>query len=200
MNHPLTSGNATDKPLKGETIAILIASGVNETEMTAAQRALIETGATIKMIAPDNGLVQGWHDNIWGHYFAPDQGLAQALAADYSTLLVPGGQRAMDKLKANPHTARFLKGFLMYGKPVALFGDAVQLLAHVNMAEGKTVAGPEAMEQTLRTAGATWTSEPMAIDTNLLTGMSSAAEHMTGLIAATVEHFHNIPDEFRLAA
>jgi len=196
---PLTSPS-TDKPLKGETIAILIASGFNEHDMTKAQRALIDTGATVKMVAPDNGLVQGWHDNVWGHYFAADAQISQVLAADFSTLLIPGGQRAMDKLKSNPHTARFLKGFLMYGKPVALFGDAVQLLAHVNLAEGKTVSGPEGMEQVMKAAGAVWSTEPVVVSENLLTGHNNNDEQISAMVAAMVELFKNIPEEYRMAA
>lgn len=195
---PLSS--STNKPLKGETIAILIAGGFNEQEMTKAQRALMETGATIKLVSPDNGLVQGWHDNVWGHYFAVEQQIAQALAADFSMLLVPGGQRALDKLKGNPHTTRFLKGFMMYGKPVALLGDAVQMLAHVNMADGKTVTGPEAMEQTMKAAGAIWSTDEMVVSDGILTGVTGSEERITAMVAATVTHFMSIPAELRMAA
>jgi protease I len=186
------------KPLKGETVAVLIATGFNEHDMTTAQRALMETGAVIKTISPDS-LAQGWHDNVWGHYFAVDAGISTAIAADYSMLLVPGGARAMDKLKANPHTARLIKGFINNGQPVAFYGEAVGLLAHVNLADGKTVSGPATMEQTLRAGGANWSPDMLTIDGTILTG-NDASENLADLVAQTVAHFMNIPAELRLAA
>ena len=195
---PLTSSRK-DKPLAGEQIAILIANGFNEDEMTQAQRALLETGARIKIVSLENGLAHGWHDGSWGHYFAVDEQLSSALAADYSMLLIPGGQRSLDKLKQTAHTARFVKGFMSVGKPVAVYGDAVQMLAHVGLAEGRAVTGDAGQQAALTAAGASWSSEGVAIDGNLLTGQVSS-DSLSGLIAATVAHFVNIPSDLRMAA
>lgn len=195
---PMTSSRK-DKPLSGEQIALLVANGFNEDEMTKAHRALLDTGARIKIVSLEQGLAHGWHDNSWGHYFAVDEQLAEALAADYSMLLIPGGQRSLDKLKQTAHTQRFVKGFLSMGKPVALYGDAVQMLAHVGLASGRSVTGAAGQETGLTAAGATWSPEAIVLDDNLLTGQVSA-EGISDLVAATVQHFVNIPADMRMAA
>ncbi len=189
----------SDKPLKGENIAILVASGFNESDMAESVRALADTGAKITLLSVDAGLVQGWTGTGWGHYHAVETPLSSALAADFSMLLVPGGQRSLDKLKTSAHTTRFVKGFLTYGNPVAFFGDAVQLLAHVGMAEGRTVTGPESLHATLTGAGAIWSQDAFTVEGNILTGQTGA-DQIKDLVLATVAHFMNIPAELRMAA
>lgn len=195
----LNSAMSSEKPLKGENIAILLASGFNENEMAESVRALADTGAKITLLSVDAGLVQGWSGTAWGHYHAIETPLSNVLAADFSLLLVPGGQRSLDKLKTSAHTTRFVKGFISYGNPVAFFGDAVQLLAHVGAAEGKTVTGPDTFQATLTNAGATWSNESFVVDGNILTGQA-ASEQIKDLVIATVAHFMNIPAELRMAA
>ncbi len=191
--------SSQDKPLKGEKIAILLAGGFNERDLTESMRALNETGAKLTIISTDNGLVQGWTGSGFGHYHAVETPISSALAADFSMLLVLSGQRSLDKLKTSPHTTRFLKGFLTYGNPMALFGDAVQLLAHIGMADQKTVTGPVHLADTLRAAGAIWSEESWAVSDNMLTGRTDD-DHLKRLVIETVAHFMSIPAELRLAA
>jgi protease I len=72
-----------DQPLAGKTIAILVANGFEEIEMTEPQRALLKAGATVRLISPEQGLVNGWHGAAWGHYFPVDRGIAEVLGADF---------------------------------------------------------------------------------------------------------------------
>jgi protease I len=196
----LSTSSSNDKPLKGENIAILVATGFSEPDVMDSMRALADTGAKITLIAPETGLVQGWNGAGFGHSHAVDAPLSNALAADYSMLLVASGGHAMDKLKTSAHTTRFIKGFLSYGNPAAFFGDAVQLLAHVGLADGKTVTGPDAQQSLLAANGATWSDEAVTIHDQILTGAVDTPEALKNVIIATVAHFMNIPAEMRLAA
>jgi protease I len=117
------------KSLTGIKIAILVANGFDQQDFTAVQKTLNTVGASLKVVSPDQGLVNGWEGSGWGHHFPVDQQLASALGADFDILVVPGGQRSMDKLKTTAHTKRFVNSFMTSGKKVALFGDAVGLLA-----------------------------------------------------------------------
>jgi len=62
-----------DQPLSGSAVAVLVSSGFEETEMTEVQRALLKAGAAIQIVAPDQGLVNGWHGKSWGHFFPVDR-------------------------------------------------------------------------------------------------------------------------------
>ncbi len=117
-----------NKPLLGEKLAVLVASGFCENDLTAVQRVLQPLGVTMRIISVDNGLVSSWNGDGWGLNFAADSALNSALAADFSMLVVPGGQRSVDKLQLTAHTKRFIGGFIDSGKPVVAVGEALELL------------------------------------------------------------------------
>lgn len=116
------------KSLPGQKIAILVANGFEQADFTETQRALIAAAATVKVVSPDQGLVNGWEGQGWGHHFPVDQVLSTALGADFDMLVVPGGARSLEKLKTTAHTRRFFNSFINAGKPVAVFGDVTALL------------------------------------------------------------------------
>ncbi len=158
----------TDKPLAHRTVAILAANGFEETEMTEPQRGLLAAGAVVKLVSPEQALVNGWHGGAWGHYFPVDVPLSSALAADFDALIVPGGERSVQKLLGTPHTQRFLKGFMEADKPVAVIGGATHLLAVAERAEGRKLAADETTAEALGTAGAETVDQAMVVDGALI--------------------------------
>lgn len=157
------------QPLAGKTIAILVANGFEETEMTEPQRALLKAGATLRLISPEQGLVNGWHGKAWGHYFPVDKQVGEVLAADYDMLLLPGGERSVAKLAQSPHTKRIVGSFVDGGKPIAAIDDGVELLALVDRIKGRTLTGAEGSRNALEAAGATWSEEQVVVDKALVT-------------------------------
>ncbi|MEQ8964810.1 MAG: DJ-1/PfpI family protein [Azospirillaceae bacterium] len=164
----------SDKTLAGKTVAILVANGFEETDMTEPQRALLAAGAQLRTISPEQALVNGWHEAAWGHYFPVDGALSEALAADYDALLVPGGTRGVEKLAGNPHTKRFLKGFVDGNKPVALIGEATGLLVAAERAENRTLAMDDGVREDLVKAGAKPAETPVHVDRALMTANREA--------------------------
>ncbi len=157
-----------EKPLLGQKIAFLVANGFYEDDMVQSQRALQALGANIRVISMDRGLVNSWNGEGWGLHFAADNALNTALAADYDMLVVPGGRRSIDKLKLTAHTGRFMGGFLGAGKPVAIFGSALELLVFFEKAPGYEVAGPARLQGDAERAGALWEGHGPVISGSLL--------------------------------
>jgi len=176
-----------DQPLAGKTIAILVANGFEETEMTEPQRALLKTGATLKVLSPEQGLVNGWHGKAWGHYFPVDQQIAEVLAADFDMLILPGGERSVAKLAANPHTRRIVSSFMDGGKPVAAIDDGVSLLAVAQKVKGRTLTGSPAVREALEAAGAIWSEEPITIDKALVT--ADGLDNLQAFVEQLVKSF-----------
>jgi len=161
------------KPLAGMKAAILVANGFNEQEMTIFQRGMMEAGAYPRIISVENGLANGWQGTGWGHYFAVDCQLSDALAADFDILVIPGGQRSLDKLKMTAHTRRFIGGFMAAHKPVMVIGDGLNLMSAVGLSSGHMVTGPEASKEAATAAGATWSESSPTIDGSLITCQST---------------------------
>jgi protease I len=141
--------------LAGKSIAILAANGFDENQMTEIQRALTTVKAQFKTVAPEHGVVNGWQGDHWGHYFPVDVNISEALGSDFDFLVIPGGERAIAKLKTNLHTRRIVNHFLEAGKPIAATGAGVALLALSARLAGVTVAAPAEIHEELIAAGAT---------------------------------------------
>ncbi len=159
------------KPLTGTKIAVLLANGFEEKSFLAAQKVMLEMGATIRLISTNQGLVNGWDGNAWGHNYAVDAPLNTALGVDFEAIVIPGGERSVEKLKMTAHTRRFIGSFMAANKPVIAMGDAIALMAHAEQLDSKTVAGPEDMRALATQQGATWSEEPMYMDNNFMSGI-----------------------------
>ena len=133
----------TTKPLAGKKIAIMVANGFDEIEFTEPQKQLIEAGANVKTVSRANGLVNGWYEGAWGHFYPVDADLADTLAIDFDGLVIPGGTRNVEKLVSDPHGVRILKAFLRADMPTALIGDAAAC-ASLLAGEGTGLAMVEA--------------------------------------------------------
>ncbi|MAF97503.1 MAG: DJ-1/PfpI family protein [Micavibrio sp.] len=171
-----------NKPLLGQKIAVLVASGFSEKDLVLTQKQLMAAGAEMKIVSMNKGLVNSWNGQGWGLNFAADMALNETLAADFTMLLVPGGQRSIDKLKMTAHTKRIFKGFMMAEKPVAMFDEALELMDFSEMGEGYMVSGSEAMKEAMVARGAEWSDEMVSVSNNMITVRSDAENTEEGAI------------------
>ena len=162
------------KPLAGRKIAILVGNGFDEIQMTDCQRALLGAGATVKIVSPASGLVNGWQGKSWGHYYPVDQHVAQTLAADFDMLVLPGGERSVTKLLETAHTVRIIRGFRDADKPVAAIGTGVDLIAAADRLTGMTVSANASSHEALQAAGAQFAETSMNTDGRLFTATDEA--------------------------
>jgi protease I len=165
------------KPLAGQKLAVLVANGFCEKDLTEMQRGLMKTGANVKIIGMEQGLVNSWNGEGWGLNFPADQTLSTALGADFSMLVIPGGQRSVDKLKLTAHTRRFVGSFMDAGKPIVAFDEALDLVIFSERMANRTATGPAPMKGAVEKAGAVWVDDSFAIDGNLMTGGAASGVH-----------------------
>lgn len=178
---------------KGQKVAILVANGFNESEFIAMQKNMREIGADMKVISANQGLVNGWDGQGWGHNYAVDAQINTALGADYDVLVIPGGSRSHEKLNMTAHTKRFIGSMMMSDKPVMVMGDAVNLMAETEQLDGRTVSGPDESRQMATNAAAMWSEEALTIDKNMLSGMWSE-EYAAAMQEMMKNHMDNDSD------
>lgn len=185
--------------LSGKKVLVLVSNGVEESAMSNVQRELLKAGAVVKTVGTESGLVNSWNGatNGWGLYFPVDQQIGQTLGADFDVLIVPSGARGILKLSGNPHAERIVGGFVAAGKPMALMGDAVELLAKTNLAQGLEVAGPEKSREALTAAGAVWQENGPHIHGMIMTGVDT---DVLGFISAMFAHILASEPEMLAAA
>ena len=129
--------------LSGKTIAIMVASGFDETGFIAIQRAMMEAGANLKIVSREAGLTNAWNGIGWGMSYPADATLSTALAIDYDGLIIPAGKRHIDTLQNEAHAKRVLRAFLREDMPVLLLGDATAMLQLVDGAADRPHAAAE---------------------------------------------------------
>ena len=152
----------------GKTIAMMVASGFDETGFIAIQRAMLNAGAKLRVVSRESGLTNAWNGAGWGMSYPADSTLSTALAIDYDALIVPAGSRHVESLKNEVHATRVLRAFLREDMPVLLKGDAVELLSLIDETAERTKAGGD-------------DSAPV-VDRNLVT-VSAISEQLEGLSA-----------------
>ena len=180
---------------KGQKVAILIANGFNEAEFIGMQKKMREIGAAMTIISANQGLVNGWDGQGWGHNYAVDAQINTALGADYDVLVVAGGARSHDKLKMTAHTKRFVGSMMAAQKPMMMMSDSIALMGELELLDGRTVTGPDEMRQMATSAAATWSEDSVCVDGHMITGMWSEE-----YAAAMQEMMANHGDDFKEAA
>ncbi|MBT6123490.1 MAG: peptidase, family C56 [Candidatus Puniceispirillum sp.] len=115
----------------GKTIGIMVASGFDEDKFIAIQRAMLAKTAKLKIISRDAGLTNSWNGTGWGMSYPVDSTLSTTLAIDYDALIIPTGDRHVEKLMNEVHAKRVLRAFLREDMPVMMLGEAIRLLGLV---------------------------------------------------------------------
>src|SRR3954470_14034107 len=87
-----------DSMLNGKKVAILVAEGFEQAEMTGPRKALEEAGAETAIVSPAKDEVQGWKHYDKADRFNVDVDLEEANADQFDALLLPGGVANPDQL------------------------------------------------------------------------------------------------------
>lgn len=157
------------RALEGKRIAILVADGFEQVELTRPQKALIDAGAKTDIVSPGLGKVKGWNHSEWGDEFSIDTPLDGADSEEYDALLLPGGVMNPDRLRINEKAVEFVRGFVEAGKPIAAICHAPWTLIEAGAVLSRTLTSWPSLKTDLRNAGANWIDEEVVVDGGLVT-------------------------------
>jgi protease I len=155
--------------LQGKKVAILVADGFEQVELTGPKQALDHAGAKTAIVSPAEGKVKGWNHTEWGDRLPVDVPLQGANPEDYDALLLPGGVMNPDKLRANPTAVRFVKSFVDTGKPIAAICHGPWTLIEAGGVRGRKMTSYGSIQTDLKNAGAHWVDQEAVTDGNLVT-------------------------------
>jgi len=155
--------------LTDKRVAILVADGFEQVELTEPRKALDDAGATTEIVSPAGDLVKGWQHTVWGDKFDVDVKLDDADSADYDALLLPGGVINPDKLRLEPKAIEFIRGFIKAGKPVAAICHGPWTLIDAGAVRGRKMTSWPSLQTDLRNAGANWVDEQVVVDKRVVT-------------------------------
>lgn len=163
-----------ESKLKGKKVAILVADGFEQVELTEPRKALEAAGAITEIVSPADGEVQGWNHDEKADLFSVDMPLKRARSDDYDALLLPGGVRNPDQLRMSTRAVEFLDGFFATGKPVAAICHAPWMLIESGMVKGRKLTSWPSLKTDLANAGAEWVDREVVVDRGLVTSRKPA--------------------------
>ncbi len=107
------------RKLDKKKVAILVADGFEQVEMTKPRAALHEAGAQTKIVSLKSGKIQGMNHADKGDKFDVDVTVDQARPEEFDALLIPGGLFNPDVMRINERAQNFARHFFRESKPVA---------------------------------------------------------------------------------
>jgi protease I len=154
-------------------VAILVADGFEQVEMTCPRKVLNQNGATTHLISPNKDSVRGWGHIDWGDAHKVDVPLELARPDYYDALLLPGGVMGLNNLRMDHRAVEFVKSFFTSGKPVAAICHGPQILIDADVIIGRTLTSFSAIRRDLENAGAIWVDQEVVTNNGLITSRTT---------------------------
>lgn len=171
--------------IEGKRIAVLATNGFEQSELEVPVKHLREAGAEVHVVSPQPGEIMGWKDKDWGNAVPVDVALAEADAADYDALVLPGGQMNPDLLRVEPDAIAFIQAFWDAGKVIGAICHAPWLLVEAGVVQGRRMTSYGSIKTDVMNAGALWEDSEVVTDEGLVT--SRKPEDLQAFCAKLVE-------------
>ncbi len=149
-------------------VAILVADGFEQVEMTEPRKALDDAGAKTRIVSPMKDQVQAWKHFDKADKFKVDVPLADADPDDFDALLLPGGVANPDQLRMIADAVAFVRTFFDAGKPVAVICHGPWTLIDAGVVSGRTITSWPSLKADLTNAGAHWVDQEVVVDHGLV--------------------------------
>ena len=156
-------------PLDGKKILILATNGFEQAELEVPRDRLTAAGAKVDVVSPEQGEIKGWDKKDWGRPVKVDKALANANAADYDAIVLPGGQINPDLLRVNADSLKLIRGFYDAGKTVAAVCHAPWLLIETGIAKGRKMTSNHSIKTDVVNAGGKWEDSEVVTDNGVIT-------------------------------
>ena len=155
--------------LAGKKVAMMVADGFEQVEMTSPRDALTRAGALVEIVSPEERQVRGWKHTEWGETFAGDRPVDAVAATDYDALVLPGGQMNPDNLRANARAVQLVRDFHEAGKPIAAICHAPWMLVEAGLVDGLRLTSYSSIRTDVVNAGGQWQDAEVVEDRGIIT-------------------------------
>lgn len=174
-------------PLERQVVAVLVADGVEETEVRVPQEALRSAGAEVRLLSPNGGTVRGYHYLTPGDEVEVDGAIGRARPEEVAALVLPGGLGGPDTLRTDRAAVALVRACVEAGTPIGVICHGPWLLIEAGALEGRTLTCVPALRSDVTNAGATYVEATVHIDDErrpiLVSGRNfEAAEEFAGVL------------------
>ena len=169
--------------LQNKKVAILATNAFEDSELTDPHEAVEAAGATVQVIAPESGTIDGKK----GASVGVDLTTAEANAADFDALILPGGTGNADHIRMDEAAVTFVRELTQAGKPVGVICHGGWILTDADALKGVRVTSFPSLKTDLKNAGAEWVDEEVVVDKRIISSRTPA--DLPAFNKAIVEEF-----------
>jgi protease I len=182
--------------LTGRKVAVLATDGFEQVELTAPWQALREARAEVSLVSLKPGTIQGFINDEKADTFHVDRIVGEVSARDFDALVIPGGVRNTETLRASPQAVELVRGFMEADKPLAAICQAPRMLVEADAVRGRTLTSHPDLADEIKSAGGSWVDKQAAVDQRLLT--SRKVEDLPAFCGNLIAMLSSAIDERRL--
>lgn len=170
-------------------ILIVATDGFEEWELFGPREILEKRGAEVVLASLKTDPIQATVHDDPGKTIRPDLTIGEARADDFDALILPGGVRNPDTLRAHLNVIELIRDFDRKGKPIGAICHGPWLLIEADLIRGKTVTGWPSIRTDLKNAGADVVDEAAVTDGNIVTSRNpDDVELFTGALIDCIEN------------
>lgn len=153
------------RPLKGQSVLILVGDIYEDLELWYPKLRLIEAGATTVVAGPDAEVTYEGKNG----YPCPSEARIDAMSADdFDALIVPGGFMP-DKLRRDPVVLDLVRAFDQQAKPIAAICHGGWIPISAGVYKGIRLTGSPGIKDDLVNAGGIYEDASVVVDRNHVT-------------------------------
>lgn len=143
---------------------ILTWNGFQDQEVIYPYYRLKEAGFNVYIASEGTNDVTG----IFGIKFQSDYNVNDIKVDDFDFLVLPGGVKALEKLRQNSHALQFISEWNSKGKIIASTCHGAQLLISAKVVSGRIISGYYSIKDDIENAGAKYSDAPFEVDGNIV--------------------------------
>lgn len=107
---------------------------------------------------------------------------------EYTLLIIPGGVKALEKLRQYSHALDFIKKWDDKNKIISSTCHGAQMLISAKIVKGREISGYYSIKDDIENAGATYIDAPAVVDKNIIS--SPHYKHMGEWMKVTLEEYN----------
>jgi len=170
-------------------VAVLATDGFEESELTEPVKALRNAGATVSIVSPKSGEIQGVKHDKKGKKVRVDRTIGEVTADDFDAVQLPGGALNADTMRVVPEVKAFLQSMQATGKPIAAICHAPWEFISAGIIRGRTLTSYHTIRDDIINAGGIWFDQEVVEDGNWVT--SRQPSDLPAFNAAMIRLFAN---------
>ena len=146
---------------------IITWNGYQDQEVIYPYYRLLEDGFTVDVLAEEVSTIYGILGTKINANFN-HKSLNNDKVSEYEFVLLPGGVKALEKIRQQQNILQFINAFVKSGKTVASTCHGAQLLISAKVTDGKKISGYYSIKDDIENSGATYVAEPAVVDGNIV--------------------------------